>query len=83
VDALAAADVDMCSHRELVAALCAIETGSRRVPMAGYAIVARLDREADIRTLGAVSLTQLLTMRMRMSKGEAMKRIAGRVRWFV
>jgi hypothetical protein len=76
VDALLSADVDRCSHQELVAALCAIETGSRRVPMAGYAIVARLDREADTRTLGAVSLCQLLRTRMRISKGEAMKRIA-------
>src|SRR5262249_12099710 len=36
---------------------------------------ARLDREADPRTLGATSLGKLLTLRCRMSKGEAHRRI--------
>ncbi|MCP9274331.1 HNH endonuclease signature motif containing protein [Mycolicibacterium arenosum] len=76
VDALLAADVDTPSHHDLVAAFAAIETGSRRVPMAGYAIVARLDREADARALGATSLWQLLKLRTRMSKGQAVTRIA-------
>lgn len=76
VDALLDADVDTCSHRDLVALFTTIETGSRRVPMAGYAILARLDREADPRQLGATSLWQLLTMRTWMSKGQAFKRIA-------
>jgi hypothetical protein len=75
VDALLAAGVDTASHGELVDAFAAIETASRRVPMAGYAIVARLDREADPRTLGATSLGKVLTLRCRMSKGEAHRRI--------
>ena len=76
VDALLSADVDTPSHRDLVTLFTAIETDSRRVPMAGYAILARLDREADPRQLGATSLWQLLMMRTRMSKGQALTRIA-------
>ena len=44
--------------------------------MAGYAILARLDREADTGVLGATSLWRALTLRCRMSKGQALKRVA-------
>ena len=76
VDALMAADIDTIPLREALDAYVTIETGARRIPMAGYAILARLDREADTGVLGATSLWQALTLRCRMSKGQAMKRVA-------
>ncbi|WP_333890284.1 HNH endonuclease signature motif containing protein [Mycolicibacterium gadium] len=76
VDALLNAEVDSPSHRDLLTCFDAIQTASQRVPMTGYAILARLDREADPKQLGATSLWQLLTLRTRMSKGAALKSIA-------
>lgn len=75
VDALLGADVDAVSHPELVAAFSTIETASRRVPMAGYTLLARLEREANPKELGATSLWKLIAYRCRMSKGEAQRRI--------
>jgi uncharacterized protein DUF222 len=75
VDALLAADVDASSHRELVEAFSTIETASRRVPMAGYTVLARLAREANPKELGATSLWKLIAYRCRMSKGEAQRRV--------
>jgi hypothetical protein len=76
VDALLTADIDTVPLKEALDAYVAIETASRRVPMAGYALLARLDREADTGVLGATSLWQALTLRCRMSKGQAVKRCA-------
>jgi hypothetical protein len=76
VDALMAADIDTVPLKKALDAYVAIETSSRRVPMAGYAILARLDRDADTGVLGATSLWQALTLRCRMSKGQALKRVA-------
>ncbi|WP_395309538.1 DUF222 domain-containing protein [Mycobacterium sp. AMU20-3851] len=73
VDALLAADVDACSHRELLAAFADLETATHRVPMLEYAILARLQRESNPAELGATSWTKLLTLRNRMSKGRAHK----------
>jgi hypothetical protein len=70
VDALLAADVDAPSHCALLDAFADVEIATRRVPMAGYATLARLDREADTRALGATSLSKLLILRCRMSKGK-------------
>jgi hypothetical protein len=75
VDALLAADVDAASHRELVTAYADIETASRRTPVVGHAILARLNREADPKSLGATSLWKLIAFRCRMSKGEAQRRV--------
>ena len=76
VDALLAADVDTASHRELLDCFADIETASRRVPIAGYAFLARLQREANPVDLGATSWAKLLTLRTRMSKGEAGRRLS-------
>ena len=76
VDALLTADIDTVPLKEALDAYVAIETAARRVPMAGYAILARLDREADTGVLGATSLWRALTLRCRMSKGQALKRVA-------
>ena len=73
VDALLAADVDACSHRDLLTAFVDVETTTQRVPMLQYAILARLQREATPAELGATSWTKLLTLRTRMSKGRAHK----------
>ncbi|WNG83500.1 DUF222 domain-containing protein [Mycobacterium sp. ITM-2016-00316] len=73
VDALLTADVDACSHRDLLTAFADVETTTQRVPMLQYAILARLQREATPAELGATSWTKLLTLRTRMSKGRAHK----------
>lgn len=73
VDALLAANVDGCSHRDLVAAFADVEATTNRVPMVEYAILARLQREAGPSELGATSWTKLLSLRTRMSKGRALK----------
>lgn len=73
VDALLAADVDACSHRDLIAAFADVETTTHRVPMVEYAILARLQREAGPAEVGATSWTKLLSLRTRMSKGRALK----------
>ncbi|CAM3302484.1 DUF222 domain-containing protein [Mycobacterium frederiksbergense] len=73
VDALLAADVDACSHQDLLTAFADVETTTHRVPMLGYAILARLQREATPAELGATSWTKLLTLHTRMSKGRAHK----------
>lgn len=73
VDALLAANVDACSHRDLLTAFADVETTTHRLPMLGYAILARLQREASPAELGATSWTKLLTLRSRMSKGRAHK----------
>jgi hypothetical protein len=75
VDGLLAADVDAASHRELLTAYADIETAARRTPVVGYGILARLEREADPKSLGATSLWKLVALRCRMSKGEAQRRI--------
>jgi len=75
VDALLAADVDAATHRELVTAYADIETASRRTPVVGHGILARLNREADPKSLGATSLWKLIAFRCRMSKGEAQRRV--------
>ncbi|MGW0163507.1 DUF222 domain-containing protein [Mycobacterium sp. NPDC003323] len=76
VDALLAADVDACSHRDLLAAFADVEETTHRVPMVEYAILARLQREAGPAELGATSWTKLLSLRTRMSKGRALKLLA-------
>src|SRR3954447_3296252 len=63
VDALLAADVDSASHRELVTAYADIEIAARRTPVVGYGILARLEREADPKSLGATSLWKLVVLR--------------------
>ena len=68
VDALQSADIDTVPLREGLDAYVAIETGSRRVPMAGYAILARLDREADTGVWGATSPWQALTLLVQLTK---------------
>lgn len=73
VDALLAADVDACSHRDLLAAFADVETTTHRVPTVEYAILARLQRETSPVELGATSWTKLLSLRTRMSKGRALK----------
>jgi hypothetical protein len=75
VDALCNADLDTSTHHELLTALADIETGSRRTPTLGYAILARLQHEATPTDLGATSWWKLLTLRTRISKGEAHKRL--------
>ncbi|KAA0084379.1 HNH endonuclease [Mycolicibacterium sp. P9-64] len=80
VDALLAADVDAASHPELVTAYADIESAARRTPVVGYGILARLEREADPKSLGATSLWKLIVLRCRMSKGEARRRIKGAAR---
>lgn len=69
------ADVDTPAHADLIAWFAEIETASRRIPTVGYAILTRLDREADPKALGATSLWKLIARRCRISKGDAQRRI--------
>ena len=70
VDALLAADVETPSHRELLALFAAVHAVSARVPLAGYAMLARLDREANPVDLGATTLRKAIALQTRMSAGE-------------
>jgi hypothetical protein len=74
--ALADADVDGPALREVLGHYESLHVGFRRVEMVGYAMLARLDREAGTGDLRATSLRHALMLRLQMSKGQAMKRIA-------
>ena len=75
VNALLAADIDAPSHRDLLASFAAIHATSQRVPMTGYAILARLDREANPVELGATSLRKAIAWRCRMSSAEVGRQV--------
>lgn len=75
VDGLIKVSVDASSCAELLDALQALECITRRVPVAGQAMLARLSREATPNELGGPSLRMALSQRLLISVGEAKRRI--------
>jgi hypothetical protein len=72
---LSAQNVDTLTHPELLAALGEVEALTRQLPTLSHRILARLEREATPKTLGAKSLKALLAERLRISGKEAKRRL--------
>ncbi|MDT5196380.1 MAG: hypothetical protein QOH20_3134 [Mycobacterium sp.] len=75
VDALACLDVGALTHVQLLDVLERTEVAVRRLPVSGHRVINRLKAEANPITLGATSLTNLLTERLRISRTDAARRI--------
>ncbi len=75
-DTLAEADLDTLTHPELLDVLADLETLTWRTPTIGHRIIARLSAEASPTELGAKSLREVLTYRLRISTKEATRRIS-------
>lgn len=74
-DAVNALDLTALSHLELLEVLGAVEEDARCAPVVGHRVVNRLAGEAHPLELGATSLSRLLAFRLRISAGEARRRI--------
>jgi hypothetical protein len=72
---VAALSYDGLTHPELVALQSRRETMRRREPVVDHQIINRLAAEADPQTLGGTSLADVLATGLRISKGEARRRI--------
>jgi hypothetical protein len=75
-EALAGLSLDALSHIDLLAVLDRVEAVKRRVAMIEYRMVGRLAAEAAPRDLGAKSMGEVLSRRLRISRSEARRRIA-------
>ncbi|MGV0793504.1 HNH endonuclease signature motif containing protein [Mycolicibacterium sp. XJ1819] len=73
---LAAADLDSLSHRELLDLQTELEVLARTLPTQSHRILARLVAEASPAELGAKSMREVLTGRLRISQNEARRRLA-------
>jgi hypothetical protein len=60
---------------ELVAVLGRLEVSARRLPALGYAVINRLAAQASPVELGGTSLADVLVSRLRISRGEARRRV--------
>ncbi|STZ42604.1 HNH endonuclease signature motif containing protein [Mycolicibacterium gilvum] len=72
---VAAADVDLLTRPDLVAALDELEELSCQLPAVGHRLLARLQVETTAREMGAKSWNQVLAVRWRISTGEAHRRL--------
>ncbi len=75
-DELAACDLEMLTHRELLSMLDELETLTCRLPAQWHRALARLQAETTPTQLGAKSWKDVLKMRWRLSAGEARRRVA-------
>jgi hypothetical protein len=73
--ALAACDIDMLTHPELLAAMDEMETLSCQLPTQHHRMLARLQIETTPKELGAKSWKDVLAVRWRLSAGEATRRL--------
>lgn len=74
-DEVTALSLDALTPSELVALMNRRETLYRRQPAVDHRIINRLAAEADPKALGGTSLTDVLATALRISKGEARRRI--------
>ena len=74
-DTVAALSFDTLTHPELLAALSRLETHRRCQPVVEHRLIARLAAEASPVELGGTSLSNVLATRLRISQGEARRRI--------
>ncbi|BBX17681.1 hypothetical protein MDUV_25410 [Mycolicibacterium duvalii] len=75
VDALAACDLDLLTRPELVAALDELETVGCQLPAVRHRLLARLQTETTPQQMGAKSWKEVLSVRWRISTGEAGRRL--------
>ncbi len=73
---LLAHGLDRLTHPELLTLLSELETLTRQLPTIGHQVLARLDRDATPKDLGAKSLREVLTTRLRISGSDATRRLA-------
>nr|ABP45952.1 protein of unknown function DUF222 [Mycolicibacterium gilvum PYR-GCK] len=74
-DDVAAAEIDLLTRAELVAALDDLEELSCQLPAVGHRLLARLQVEATPQQLGAKSWSEVLRVRWRISTTEANRRL--------
>jgi len=74
-DEVAAADIDLLTRPELVAALDELEELSCQLPAVGHRLLARLQAEGTPQQLGAKSWSEVLRVRWRISGSEAHRRL--------
>jgi hypothetical protein len=75
VDALGELSWDALSPRQLLSVLARLERTVRRLPVTSQLIITRLDREATAEDLGGSGLAHALAEQLRISRGEARRRI--------
>lgn len=68
--------LDRLTHPELLTLLSELESFSRQLPTTQHDVLARLQRDASPTELGAKSLRDVLTTRLRISTGEATRRLS-------
>ncbi|MGE2731008.1 HNH endonuclease signature motif containing protein [Mycolicibacterium vaccae] len=73
---VAACEVDLLTAPELVGALDDLEELSCQLPAVGHRLLARLQTESTPQKMGAKSWKEVLTVRWRISAGEAGRRLA-------
>ncbi|MEZ0341105.1 HNH endonuclease signature motif containing protein [Mycobacterium sp. pV006] len=74
-DKVAACELDLLTRHELLDALDDLETLGCQLPSVGHRLLARLQTEATPQQLGAKSWKEALTVRWRISGGEACRRL--------
>lgn len=74
-DEVAASDIDLLTRPDLVAALDDLETLRCQLPMVSHRLLARLQAEATPQQMGATSWKEVLTVRWRISTGDAHRRL--------
>jgi Domain of unknown function (DUF222) len=74
-DAVADLPVDTLTHPEILSVLQELETLNRQLPTQSHRLLARLQREASPTALGARTLREVLTARLRISSAEARRRL--------
>jgi hypothetical protein len=75
-ESLAACDLEMLTHRELLAVLDELETLSCQLPAQWHRALTRLQAETTPKELGAKNWKDVLRIRWRISAGEANRRLA-------
>jgi Domain of unknown function (DUF222) len=75
-ESLAACDLDMLTHRELLTVLDELETLGCQLPTQWHRALTRLQAETTPRELGAKNWKDVLRIRWRISTGEANRRLA-------
>jgi hypothetical protein len=75
-DELAACDLDMLTHRELLDVLDGLEELSCQLPTQWHRALARLQAETTPKELGAKNWKDVLKIRWRISAGEAHRRLS-------
>ncbi len=75
VDAVTACEVDLSTRGELVDALDELETVSCQLPAVSHRLLARLQVEATPQQMGTKSWTEVLSVRWRISRSEAHRRL--------